>query len=67
MKKSLYTIITVMAVLFVLSGAIILVGALGKLQHVDWASQALTIGICIQIVAYILGVIALIKHFQASK
>ncbi len=64
MNKQVRQLLIAAVVIFCVSGAGTLIGALAKLQHWSWAGPALIMAISIQAVSYILGVIALILYLR---
>jgi|GEM_PF-5235788 hypothetical protein len=64
MNKQVRQLLIAAVVIFCVSGAGTLIGALAKLQHWSWAGPALIMAISIQAVSYILGGIALMMHLS---
>lgn len=66
MQSNIKSLLITAIVIFSISGAVILVGALSKLQHWSFAGPLLIVGICIQIVSYLFGAFALIKYIRTK-
>lgn len=66
MKKSLKNLLILAVILFVVGGAITVIGALAKLQHWSWAWPALIIGMVLHAASYLLGGIILIQYIRSK-
>jgi hypothetical protein len=55
MKPSYKNLLIVAIVLFVIGGAVTLMGALAKLQHWSWAGPTLTTGMVLHAISYLIG------------
>ena len=64
MSKKVKQLLIAVIVLFCISGAGTLIGALAKLQHWSWAGPALILSMSVQALSYLLGGMALIIHLR---
>jgi 1,4-dihydroxy-2-naphthoate octaprenyltransferase len=66
MQTDIKTLLIISIVIFSISGAVILLGALSKLQHWSLAGPLLIIGMCLQMVSYLFGAFTLIKYIRTK-
>jgi 1,4-dihydroxy-2-naphthoate octaprenyltransferase len=66
MQTDIKPLLIISIVIFSISGAVILIGALSKLQHWSLASPLLIIGMCLQMVSYLFGAFTLIKYIRTK-
>jgi 1,4-dihydroxy-2-naphthoate octaprenyltransferase len=66
MRTDIKTLLIISIVIFSISGAVILLGALSKLQHWSFAGPLLIIGMCLQMVSYLFGAFTLIKYIRTK-
>ncbi len=59
--------IALLIILFVLSGTTLLIGALAKLEHWAWASQALMLGMALKIIFLIVAGVFLYQAVTANR
>ncbi len=66
MKKSRKNLLILVVVMFILGGAITVIGALAKLQHWPWAGSALIIGMGMHAASYLAGGIILVQYIRSK-
>ena len=66
MQKKIKTLLIAAIIMFALSGAVTLIGALAKLQHWYFAAPFLMIGMTVQAISYLLGGIALVMYIRSK-
>ncbi len=66
MNKSIKNLLIFSIILFMVSGAITVLGALAKLQHWSWAGPWLIIGMVLNACSYLVGGIALIQYIRSK-